>query len=103
MVPRLPYFFTKCDKKRLVDRRNGGVVVGLDVEVDASMDAGDAAAAAVVGSARTFSNDIKCTVNVTVKINLNNFDVILCLRCYVEFILFLMMIINDSAYWVADK
>lgn len=70
MVPRLPYFLTKCDKKRFVDLLNGTVGFAVDAEVG------------VVCSASTWHGDIKCTVKTILKINFNNVNVIL-LACVV--------------------
>lgn len=66
MVPRLPYFLTKCDKNRFVDLLNGTVGFVVDVEVGV-----------VCCSAKTLHGDIKCTVKTTLKINFNNVNVIL--------------------------
>lgn len=81
MVPWLPYFFTKWDKKWFVDLLNG--TVGLDVDVDADVGVDDA----VVCSAKTLGSDNKCTVKMIGKTNFNNVNVILCVCvCRIDYI-----------------
>lgn len=99
IVPWLPYFLTKWDKKRFVDRLNG--TVGLDVDVDADVGVNDddaPAAAAVVCSAKTVDSDSKCAIKTIGKANFNkNVNVILC-DCWIFYYIFWRKTkINNSA------